>query len=279
MPRRRRLPPLDYSHLRDRPMPFILDEAIERPDARLHADPERRLSLDNLNLIKLFGDRATLRYGEVLDAFDAAGLWSTSPKSGDRWSTNYAAERAGRLIGIGLRERVLAEDRTEEGERCWTLLCRRSLYQTIRGVRYRVELTTPEEAEALALARARAAKLEAIQEKRRATIARKHAEAIRPEILAALVELGRCHELIPMIPREWAEFVPADIYERWPRIVDATGLLVDLHMGWDRRRQWGWLCVLNSWAGIYREAMRQVAEREAALADVPEEDLDALAAL
>lgn len=280
----------NYDHLRDRPTPWIIDQAIQFPPVMQM--PEHIRHNANIDLLQFFGHGGEIRYGEILFMFERSGLWKSS--GGKRWSNNYAGERAGGLIGLGLKLGAVVEDRTDEGERCFRLMCREPVYEMVGDRLLKVRCLTPDQERELAGVLDKARKRAASTAKLRATLARKHAEELRPEIHNYLLQFSRAEI---DIPEDWDQYVPADILQRWPNFGVAAGMLLDIHMDWPKAMQNQWKNYLwKLWfdkvekprAAPEMEAARERSRRKAAalnaelrgepapVDEIPAEDLAAL---
>lgn len=257
MPRfRRARPTLDYGHLA-KPLPLILQEAIDNRTYGQHSSPYP--AEVNACLIELFAGRDKLGEADLLDAVERV-------RPGRGWSSEFRMDVVGNWIGWGLHLSLLRETPDENGSRGWTMPDREPHFDLDNNRARRIRGLEPLAQLLMDKRRMREAKL-------RKTLARKHAAKIAPVIEA---DLSRLTDLEPdaVIPDDWRRFVGEDVLAKWPRVREAHGLLKDLHWDWSRDLQEQWRGHVGAEADMaaYRAQRRRMKEERAAEAMLAEDD-------
>lgn len=208
----------------------------------------------NLDLLRLFEERETLRQDEAVAVYGA--LFAK-----EKHTPEFTADRCANSLQWGVRLGILAEMR--EGDRLsWRLLDRELMWETSPSGWARQIRGLPD-AEQAELNRKRAA-----SQKAAATRQRKAAEALAPRIQEAVDDLIAVRDdFICPDERRWREAIPN---ARLPcPLIEVRPMLMEAHYAMEPRRQRAWLQELRTTASIERFARHNLAWRPPAAPGTP----------
>ncbi|MFC4172681.1 hypothetical protein ACFOYU_11510 [Microvirga sp. GCM10011540] len=239
----------DYSHL-NAPKDVILAKAIE---ACAFAGGSRWEFYVNRDLLTLFGKLQQVALPDVVERY-LDMLQQT--RGGKRQEpTPFNHDRAGNLVGWGFRLGLLSEVTDPSGHRAWKLVACEMQWDVHKGRARQIRGLPPGEQAAMDRKRE-------TERKRAATLARKHAAKIAPQIKMDLDEILH-DDPETMVGEKFAEFLEP-WFEPPVALHVAYGILVIAHHGWPKDKQQRWKTALGreTISASYRAMERRRAQPE-----------------
>ncbi|MFC4172475.1 hypothetical protein ACFOYU_10425 [Microvirga sp. GCM10011540] len=216
----------DYRHLSQKPGPEVLENAIQACSFRGGPRWEHYVNRD---LISLFGELQTVGITDVVERY--LDMLAATRNHKREQPTAFSFERAGNLVGWGLRLGLLEEVLDKSGGRAWRLVDRELRWDVHNG-RARQIRGLPDGEQASMDRRL------ATGRKRAETAARKYAAKIAPELKSDIDEILR-YDPEAALDDRFAEFL-----KPWftpPLAVHAAyGALLELHHAWPKEKQQFW---------------------------------------